>query len=202
MSIGWTINVATGPLILEPEMHRTCFCPSSASHIRHSAFPSGSRASALADWNMRSYVSVGLASRHAKGLHASGTHILSFGNLGYGVSPGTLSICQIAWKRSSQVGYIEVCNWCRFKCKNFCTYSYSTTNKMPSNDNHRTDLEKDSMPLQVDDVEALEKDSKAALPAIGTDYSGATTKTDPEEIALVRKLDYRIMPALFCMYFL
>jgi len=58
------------------------------------------------------------------------------------------------------------------------------------------------MPLQVDDVEALEKESKAVLRANGTDYSGATTKTDPEEIALVRKLDYRIMPALFCMYFL
>lgn len=66
---------------------------------------------------------------------------------------------------------------------------------------HRTDLEKD-MPLQVDDVEAFEKDSNANLPATGADYSGAVAKTDPEEIALVRKLDCRIMPALFCMYFL
>jgi hypothetical protein len=68
-------------------------------------------------------------------------------------------------------------------------------------DNHRTDWEKD-MPLRVDDVEAFEKDSKANLPATGADYGGAVAKTDPEEIALVRKLDYRIMPALFCMYFL
>jgi exonuclease I len=34
------------------------------------------------------------------------------------------------------------------------------------------------------------------------DYSGAVRKTDKAEIALVRKLDMRIMPALFCMYFL
>lgn len=34
------------------------------------------------------------------------------------------------------------------------------------------------------------------------DYSGAVAKTDKAEIALVRKLDLRIMPALFVMYFL
>ncbi|RFU24996.1 hypothetical protein B7463_g11343, partial [Scytalidium lignicola] len=34
------------------------------------------------------------------------------------------------------------------------------------------------------------------------DYAGAVAKSDPKEIALVRKLDMRIMPALFCMYFL
>lgn len=34
------------------------------------------------------------------------------------------------------------------------------------------------------------------------DYAGAVRKTDKREIALVRKLDMRIMPALFCMYFL
>ncbi|KAF3031507.1 hypothetical protein E8E12_001738 [Didymella heteroderae] len=68
-------------------------------------------------------------------------------------------------------------------------------------DNYRSDLEKD-MPLQVDDVEAFEKESKVNLPADGADYSGAVAKTDPAEIALVRKLDMRIMPALFCLYFL
>lgn len=36
----------------------------------------------------------------------------------------------------------------------------------------------------------------------GADYSGATKKTSAEEIALVRKLDYRIMPTLWAMYFL
>ena len=34
------------------------------------------------------------------------------------------------------------------------------------------------------------------------DYSGAAAKIDEREIALVRKLDIRIMPTLFCMYFL
>lgn len=34
------------------------------------------------------------------------------------------------------------------------------------------------------------------------DYAGATQKTDPIEIALVKKLDYRIMPTLWAMYFL
>lgn len=34
------------------------------------------------------------------------------------------------------------------------------------------------------------------------DYSGAQAKTDPEEIALVRKLDWHIMPIIWAMYFL
>jgi hypothetical protein len=34
------------------------------------------------------------------------------------------------------------------------------------------------------------------------DYSGAVEKSDPVEIALVRKLDWRIMPTLWAMYFL
>lgn len=36
----------------------------------------------------------------------------------------------------------------------------------------------------------------------GGDYSGAVAKSDPAEISLVRKLDYRIMPTLWSMYFL
>jgi hypothetical protein len=36
----------------------------------------------------------------------------------------------------------------------------------------------------------------------GGDYSGAVAKTDQAEISLVRKLDYRMMPTLFVMYFL
>lgn len=34
------------------------------------------------------------------------------------------------------------------------------------------------------------------------DYSGAVTKTDPREIKLVRKLDMRVMPIVWAMYFL
>jgi hypothetical protein len=36
----------------------------------------------------------------------------------------------------------------------------------------------------------------------GADYSGAVKKTSPEEFALVRKLDWHIMPTLWAMYFL
>lgn len=64
-----------------------------------------------------------------------------------------------------------------------------------------TDPEKNSV-LHVDDVASSEKDLKVDAPVEGTDYTGAVAKTDPAEIALVRKLDYRIMPSLFCMYFL
>lgn len=35
-----------------------------------------------------------------------------------------------------------------------------------------------------------------------TDYSGAAAKTDPAEIALVKKLDRWIMPILWLMYYL
>jgi hypothetical protein len=67
---------------------------------------------------------------------------------------------------------------------------------------HRSaDLEKNSS-LRIDDVASSEKDFKTEAPAAGADYSGAVAKSDPAEIALVRKLDYRIMPSLFCMYFL
>jgi hypothetical protein len=64
-----------------------------------------------------------------------------------------------------------------------------------------SDVEKNSS-LQVDDVANSEKDMKTGVPTASGDYSGAVAKTDPAEIALVRKLDFRIMPALFCLYFL
>lgn len=34
------------------------------------------------------------------------------------------------------------------------------------------------------------------------DYAGAAAKSNPAEIKLVRKLDFRILPTLFVMYFL
>lgn len=34
------------------------------------------------------------------------------------------------------------------------------------------------------------------------DYAGAVAKSNPAEIALVKKMDWRIMPTLWCMYFL
>jgi len=51
--------------------------------------------------------------------------------------------------------------------------------------------------MEVEDVAPSEK----GIVTDG-DYSGADAKSDPREIALVKKLDYRIMPTLFCMYFL
>ena len=64
-----------------------------------------------------------------------------------------------------------------------------------------SDVEKNSS-HHVDDVATSEKDMKAGVSNESGDYSGAVAKTDPAEIALVRKLDFRIMPALFCLYFL
>jgi hypothetical protein len=76
-----------------------------------------------------------------------------------------------------------------------------TVSKMTTTTTRNADLEKNSS-LQIDDVSSSEKDLKLDTPVDGADYTGAVGKTDPEEIALVRKLDYRIMPSLFCMYFL
>lgn len=64
------------------------------------------------------------------------------------------------------------------------------------------DLEK-STPMQVEDVAIVtEKSEKTVNAGRVGDYSGAVAKTDEVEIALVRKMDYRIMPTLFAMYFL
>lgn len=38
--------------------------------------------------------------------------------------------------------------------------------------------------------------------AVKVDYAGASEKTDPREIALVKNLDWRIMPMIWIMYFL
>lgn len=62
-------------------------------------------------------------------------------------------------------------------------------------------VEKDTT-LQYNDIETASHDGKPAQQVEAGDYSGAVAKTDPAEIALVRRLDSRIMPALFCMYFL
>lgn len=51
-------------------------------------------------------------------------------------------------------------------------------------------------------VEAVYDEKYNDEKTVGADYSGAVKKTDPEEIKLVRKLDYRIMPILWAMYFM
>jgi len=72
---------------------------------------------------------------------------------------------------------------------------------MATKGTHDADPEKNSA-SQIDDVASSERDFKVDESVEGADYTGAVAKSDPAEIALVRKLDYRIMPSLFCMYFL
>lgn len=65
-----------------------------------------------------------------------------------------------------------------------------------------TDMEK--FPSQTVEVENFSSSEKADnhSPVVVGDYSGAVAKTDEVEIRLVKKLDYRIMPTLWAMYFL
>jgi hypothetical protein len=67
-------------------------------------------------------------------------------------------------------------------------------NARPSMD--RKDKE-DGAPVPIDEVEEVLKTAPQAR-----DYSGAHEKTDPREIALVKKLDWWIMPILWLMYWL
>ena len=70
----------------------------------------------------------------------------------------------------------------------------------PLDATHSRDVKKDKEAdlLQDEKVEDIE-DSK---PRGKVDYSGAYEKTDPKEIALVKKLDRWIMPMLWSMYWL
>ena len=69
------------------------------------------------------------------------------------------------------------------------------------------DSPKQDEKARVDTFENTEENRSGLNKHIGVfegnlEYSGATKKTDPAEIALVKKLDYRIMPTLWAMYFL
>ncbi|GKU09843.1 unnamed protein product, partial [Fusarium langsethiae] len=55
----------------------------------------------------------------------------------------------------------------------------------------------DGRPVPFDEVEEILKTAPQTR-----DYSGAHEKTDPREIALVKKLDWWIMPILWLMYWL
>lgn len=46
-------------------------------------------------------------------------------------------------------------------------------------------------PVQTNDCDKIDEEKRQAK---GIDYSGAAKKTDPREIALVKKLDWYIMP--------
>lgn len=51
-------------------------------------------------------------------------------------------------------------------------------------------------------VEDIGEDDDLNKPQVKKDYSGVAAKTDPAEIALVKKLDRWIMPMLWGMYWL
>jgi hypothetical protein len=75
--------------------------------------------------------------------------------------------------------------------------------KNSTSGSHVGDLESshDSKPFE-NHVEDLAFNEKSPHASNHGDYSGAVEKTDVREIALVRKLDMRIMPTLWAMYFL
>jgi hypothetical protein len=57
--------------------------------------------------------------------------------------------------------------------------------------------------IMLEQQETRDEDILKPVPIIEkTDYSGAYEKTDPREIALVKKLDRWIMPMLWSMYWL
>lgn len=55
---------------------------------------------------------------------------------------------------------------------------------------------------QNDNIEMEDDIEKVDVKNSNADYSGAKSKTDQKEIGLVRKLDLRIMPILWAMYFM
>jgi hypothetical protein len=77
-------------------------------------------------------------------------------------------------------------------------YGHLPTHHNYNNMAARHSLDKrDKDPGALDEVEEVLKTAPQAR-----DYSGAHEKTDPREIALVRKLDWWIMPILWLMYWL
>ncbi|EMD59637.1 hypothetical protein GGP41_008581 [Bipolaris sorokiniana] len=59
--------------------------------------------------------------------------------------------------------------------------------------------EKPAIISHIDDKSEIGTEKHASAAA---DYTGAERKSDPEEIALVKKIDWRLMPTLMVMYFL
>lgn len=54
----------------------------------------------------------------------------------------------------------------------------------------------------VEFAPATDKNEASTPIEAEADYSGASKKTDPEEIRLVRKLDWYILPIMWAMYYL
>lgn len=66
-------------------------------------------------------------------------------------------------------------------------------NILSATNRNKLNLEKDDNVFEVEHLKP---------PRAQVDYSGAHAKTDPREIALVKKLDWYIMPILWLMYWL
>ena len=58
--------------------------------------------------------------------------------------------------------------------------------------------DKVNVAVHMEDPDVLVKGDASQV----ADYAGGSAKTDPLEISLVRKLDIRIMPTLWSMYFM
>merc|ERR1712093_308232 len=72
-----------------------------------------------------------------------------------------------------------------------------------SSSSHFSIMQKDiSEKPSVMMVEDIGNDDDLQKPQVKKDYSGVAEKTDPAEIALVKKLDRWIMPMLWSMYWL
>ena len=57
--------------------------------------------------------------------------------------------------------------------------------------------------ITLEQTQTRDEELMKSVPIVGkVDYSGAYEKTDPREIALVKKLDRWIMPMLWSMYWL
>jgi hypothetical protein len=57
--------------------------------------------------------------------------------------------------------------------------------------------------VMLEQTQTRDDELRKPVPIVGkVDYSGAYEKTDPREIALVKKLDRWIMPMLWSMYWL
>jgi len=62
---------------------------------------------------------------------------------------------------------------------------------------------KDNGVVMIEQTTTRDEEMLKSTPIVGkVDYSGAYEKTDPREIALVKKLDRWIMPMLWSMYWL
>ena len=62
-------------------------------------------------------------------------------------------------------------------------------------DSDRSTVVADEKPEKLQNEHPLDEEGRTTEQDV--DYSGATKKTDPKEIALVRKLDRWIMPTLW-----